>query len=316
MKPLVSILIPCYNSSAWLRETLDSAFAQTWERCEVILVDDGSSDDSVTIAREYESAGLKLFLQPNRGAASARNKALQASTGDYIQYLDADDLLAPDKIARQLDRLLNATSQEIASGPWSRFVHEPEEAVFITEATWRDMDGLEFQLLHYEAGWMMQPAAWLCPRRLLNEIGPWDETLSLNDDGEYFSRVMMAAKGILFCPNARTYYRSEIVNSLSRRIDAAALRSLWKSTELNCNRLLKVSEKSERARDAVANGWKRLAFELYPTLPELANQAEAKMWALGGTTHPLQVGKLFRYVSKIFGWRFAKRLQQYFNNQR
>ncbi len=311
MPPLVSILIPCHNAGRWVAATLDSALAQTWSRTEIIVVDDGSRDDSTAVVARYADRGVKLITQPNRGASAARNAALAAANGEFIQFLDADDLIAPDKITLQMQRLITASPLHMASGEWARFTDAPAESKFISEPTWKDLSGLEFQLLHYEAGWMMQPAAWLCPRGLLDEAGPWDETLSLNDDGEYFSRVMLASAGILFCPGSRTYYRSGVAGSLSSRNDPVSLRSLWKSNELNCDRLLAAASHSPRSKNAAANGWQRIAFLVYPALPSLADEAEARMRALGGTTCPMPAGPAVRRLARITGWRLAKRLRDW-----
>src|SRR5271170_1948910 len=105
MKPLVSILIPAYNAEAWISDTLRSAIAQTWEQKEIIVVDDGSTDQTLAIARRFESDSVRVVPQKNQGAAAARNTALSLCHGDYIQWLDADDILAPDKIARQMAEL-------------------------------------------------------------------------------------------------------------------------------------------------------------------------------------------------------------------
>src|SRR5947208_10643307 len=100
MKPLVSILIPAYNAEAWIADTIQSALAQTWPRKEIVVVDDGSRDATFAVARRFASSEVKVVTQPNSGAATARNKAFALSRGDFIQWLDADDLLAPDKLAR------------------------------------------------------------------------------------------------------------------------------------------------------------------------------------------------------------------------
>lgn len=103
--PLVSILIPCYNSEAYLSETIDSALAQTYPHIEVIVVDDGSTDNSTEILASYGDR-IRWKSIPNGGACTARNEALKMSKGEFIQFLDADDLLMPEKIARQLPVLL------------------------------------------------------------------------------------------------------------------------------------------------------------------------------------------------------------------
>ena len=106
----VSILIPCYNSEKWVGETLDCCLRQTYPNIEVVLVDDGSTDNSLAIAREYEKKDkrIRVFSQPNSGGCRARNLAFEKSTGDYIKYLDADDLISDDMIEKQVELLLSA----------------------------------------------------------------------------------------------------------------------------------------------------------------------------------------------------------------
>src|SRR5262249_15570247 len=95
--PLVSILIPAYNAEPWIADTLRSALAQTWPNTEIIVVDDGSRDETLKVARQFECAKLRVITHKNQGAAATRNVAFSLSRGEYIQWLDADDLLAPDK---------------------------------------------------------------------------------------------------------------------------------------------------------------------------------------------------------------------------
>ena len=125
--PLVGILIPAFNSAPWIAETIRSALAQTWPRKEIIVVDDGSTDDTLAVARRFASGQVAVATQPNQGAAAARNTALSMSQADVIQWLDADDLLAPDKIARQM---------EAGAGPAPR-CHRPGEP-FSTDQPLRD----------------------------------------------------------------------------------------------------------------------------------------------------------------------------------
>src|ERR1039458_1119717 len=101
MKPLVSILIPAYNAEEWIGDTIRSSVGQTWPRKEIIVVDDGSRDRTAEVARRFASKEVAVASVKNQGAASARNHALRLCQGDYIQWLDAADLLAPDqKIGR------------------------------------------------------------------------------------------------------------------------------------------------------------------------------------------------------------------------
>jgi glycosyltransferase involved in cell wall biosynthesis len=314
LSSLVSIIVPCFNAERWLRAAIESALSQLWSPTEVIVVDDGSTDRSLEIARRFESRGVKILSQANRGASAARNAGLAAARGKFIQFLDADDLLDLKKIEAQMQRLSAAGPNFIASASWARFTDDPKMAVFETEPNQRDLSGVEFLLLHYSAGWMMQPAAWLTPRTLLDKIGPWDEQLSLNDDGEYFARVMLAADGILFCQGSRCFYRSNVEGSLSTRRDEVALKSLFQSTSLTLERLLP-QVTNEHDRSIVADAWLTLAFECYPWLPQLAQVAEDRARAVNGKANLRNVPPRVRRLARFVGWRAARRAQLLFRGQ-
>src|SRR4029078_11846139 len=124
MTPLVSIVIPAFNSQEWLAETLESALSQTWRRKEIIIVDDGSCDQTLCVTNRFVSKSVMGLTPEIQGAAAARNKALSVSQGDYIQWLDADDLLAPDKIAQQMARVEMAGQKGLLfSSAWGRFMY-------------------------------------------------------------------------------------------------------------------------------------------------------------------------------------------------
>ncbi len=310
MSRLVSIVIPCYNAAPWLAATLESALAQTWTATEIIVVDDGSRDHSLALARSFTARGVQVASQPNRGASAARNHGLRLARGEFIQFLDADDLLAPDKIALQMARLANEPADCLASGSWVRFTDDPAAPRLVPFPNSRDLSGVEFLQINFEEGCMMHPAAWLVPRPLLDRAGPWDESLSLNDDGEYFARVVLAGRGIRFCTGAASYYRSQLPGSLSRRVDARALDSLYRSMQLTLGHLL-AADGSPRTRAAAAYAWKWTAFELYPGAPQLARAAEENCRALGGSERPFPAGASFHRLARFLGWRLAKRIRDF-----
>jgi glycosyltransferase involved in cell wall biosynthesis len=103
--PLVSVVIPAYNSARTVRQAIESALAQTVEDLDVIVVDDGSSDDSAAVAESVGDPRVRVVVQANGGAAAARNTGLAMATGKYVAFLDADDLWLPQKLAVQLDVL-------------------------------------------------------------------------------------------------------------------------------------------------------------------------------------------------------------------
>ncbi len=313
MSQIVSIIIPCYNASRWLPETLESALAQTWPQLEIIVVNDGSTDDSLDIARRYEPREVRVIDQPNRGASAARNRGLREARGEFIQFLDADDLLSPGKIAAQVALLGSCPPGTVASCAWGRFTGDPTAARFVDTAVFRDFAPLDFLMLSGETGAMMHPSAWLVPRTVADAAGPWNETLSLNDDGEYFGRVVLASKGIAHCAEAaaRSYYRSGLSGSLSQQRSTAARCSQFTSLELITQRLL-AAEDSSRIRRAGAGHWRRFVHDFYPEPAELIARAEAEIRLLGESVGTPVMGPKTAALSALLGWRNVWRLKQWF----
>src|SRR3954463_8415699 len=102
MSPLVSIIIPCFNAERYVGDAIRSALAQTYDSIEVIVIDDGSTDGSLKVIKSFGDA-VRIESQPNAGACAARNHGIDLARGEYVQFLDADDLLHPEKIARQME---------------------------------------------------------------------------------------------------------------------------------------------------------------------------------------------------------------------
>jgi glycosyltransferase involved in cell wall biosynthesis len=312
MLPLVSILIPCYNAEKWVAAALESAIAQTWMNTEIILINDGSTDSSLQVARTFESQKFKIITQPNQGASAARNRAFLECQGDFIQYLDADDVLSPDKIERQIKLLcLEENSGHVAAGEWARFHNFLTEAHFASEPVWKDMSPIDWLVCSWEGGGMMHPAAWLVPRVIADESGLWNESLSLDDDGEYFCRVLLASKGVKFCHGAKSYYRSGLTVSLSGIRTRSANESSLRAIELWTSHLL-AQENSSRTRQACAASFQRFIYAIYPMAPALVRQAEAKVRALGGSNLKPEGGRLFQVLTNTLGWKSAKHLQKHF----
>lgn len=312
MTPLVSILIPCHNAARWLGATLDSALGQTHPRCEIIVVDDGSSDDSAAIAESYGARAVRVIRQARGGAAAARNAAWRAAGGDYLQFLDADDLLHPEKIAHQVARLGREPAGRVASGPWAGFTRSPEEACFRPEPVWSDAAPIDWLVCSWNGGGMMHPAAWLTPRSVATAAGPWNESLSLDDDGEFFCRVLLAGSGVSFCPDARSYYRRHPGGSLSHAKSPAA----WHSSHQVCRLVASATlarEDSPRVRHACAMNHLRFALHAWPYAQDLAELSLAEAKRLDATARMPSAGPRFNLVSRLFGWRLARRLQQWLN---
>jgi len=303
MKPLVSILIPAFNAQEWIADTLKSAIGQTWERKEVIVVDDGSTDHTLAIARQFASERVSIVSQNNQGAAAARNRAFSVSQGDYIQWLDADDLLAPDKIARQMEAVDQCRSKRtLLSSAWGQFMYRPHKAKF--EPT----PPLEWLLRKMGQGVFMQTATWLVSRELTEAAGPWNTQLLGDDDGEYFCRVLLGSNGTRFIPEARVLFRMTGVNRLSyigrseRKMEAQFV-----SMQLHIG-YIRSLEDTERVRTACVKYLQHCLPSFYPERLDIVKQLEQLAATLGGRLEvPPPLSWKYAWIQKGFGWPLAKR---------
>lgn len=312
--PLVSILIPCYNVAEYLAACLDSVFAQTYPAIEVIAVNDGSTDGTLGILRDYEGrhANLRVIDQPNAGQCASFNRAFRESRGSYISFFDSDDLLSPDKIERQVDLAFRngEVRDVIATCAWGRFVENPAEAERQTDyPLFRTMEPLPWLLEAWGNRLMMHGATWLIPRAVLQQSGLWDERLTLINDHEFFCRVMLASREIVYVPGPRTYYRSYTGSNMSGWMSEPSIRSAYLSQTLANEHLLKV-EDSPRTRRVCANKLQSFIYRFYPQCPDLMAAARSEIARLGGADlKPNIGGPLFGAASAVVGWKAAKRIQ-------
>jgi len=313
---LVSILIPAYNAERWIAETINSALNQTWSQKEIIIVDDGSRDATLQIAKRFESGLVKVVAQENSGASTARNKALAFAQGDYIQWLDADDLLAPDKIALQMARRETEPGGRVLySSAWAPFYIRPEWAKFRPNALWTDLQPVDWLLRKFEQGIWMNTATWLVSRELTEASGPWNEQLSLDDDGEYFSRVVAASECVKFVENSIVYYRQSNIGSLSRTVSEKACISMYLSLYL-CISHLRNLEDSDRTRAACVSFLQGRLNYFYPEREDLLRQIRALARELGGDLEPFRLNWKYLPVKALFGWKAAKQLSAIESNMR
>ncbi|WP_262966594.1 glycosyltransferase family 2 protein [Methylobacter psychrophilus] len=313
MPELVSILIPAYNAEKWIAETIRSALKQTWINKEIIIVDDGSSDGTLHIAKTFESKVVKVTTQRNKGASSARNTALSLAQGNYIQYLDADDLLAPDKISQQLKDSDNGLDSLILlSSAWGRFLTRPKRAQFKPDFLWQDLEPVDWILRKFIDNKFMANSSWLVSRRLIELGEPWDERLSLDDDGEYACRIVSRCERVKFTPEAKCYYRVGNLGSQSSEISNKALISQLLSITL-CIEYLKSLEDSDRTRLASLKFLNDSFYLFYPDNAELANSARALALSLGEELAPPVLSLQSRLFGKIFGPKSVRKAKQTYN---
>jgi len=310
MKQLVSILIPAYNAEAWIADTIKSALAQTWQRKEIIVVDDGSTDRTLAIAREFASKDIAVVSQENQGACAARNRAFALSQGDYIQWLDADDLLSPDKVEKQMQASAEIGNYlTLFSSGWGSFAYRDSRARFSPTSLWCDLSPVEWLLRKLSENIHMQTATWLTSRELAKAAGAWDLRLHVDDDGEYFSRAILASEGIRFVPESKVYYRVTPATRLSyighsdKKKEAQLL-----SMQLDV-KYIRSLEDSDRVRAACMTYLQNWLLYFYPERFDLVKELENLAAALG---HQLEKPRLrwkYAWIRPLFGWGAAKNAQ-------
>ncbi len=312
MLGLVSILIPAYNADKWISDTLKSALGQTWPKKEIIVVDDGSLDRTLQIAKGFESKTLKVVTQVNSGAGAARNKALSLAQGDYIQWLDADDLLAPDKISQQMENAeRSCESKTLLSSSYGTFYFCIERAKFKPTSLWQDLIPLDWLMIKFIQSHWMNPAVWLVSRKLTELAGPWNEKLLVDIDGEYFCRVIAVSERVQFVPEAKCYYRlgnfTSIVSQTNKNLE-----SLFLATSLSIDCMLSL-EDSERTRRACLSALQILLPFFYPEKHELIYKSDELARKLGGTLQRPEINWKYYPIKKIFGWRVAKKVMNHWS---
>jgi glycosyltransferase involved in cell wall biosynthesis len=305
---LVSVIIPAYNSEKYIHETIESVTKQTWNHIETIVVDDGSTDKTLEVLKQYDKINFKVLTQENRGACAARNYGFKQATGEFIQFLDADDLLSPNKIELQVKQLLSFKdySNKLTHCMWGRFYDNIDEDI-----KWGPDKEIQKNLkpidwLIYDR--MSMTGCWLTPRALIEAGGLWDERIKRNQDGEFFSRLLSHAKEVLFCPEAKVFYRSGLPSSISANNSKQVTQSALKAIDLIKEYTLYLKN-SERARLSMANKYKDFAFAYYIKYPDLARIAEDRALELGGANIRLQGGFTFKALERLLGWKIALKVK-------
>ncbi len=221
-QPLVSVIVPCYNAARFLPEAIASARRQRYEPLEVLVVDDGSTDETPQVAPQF-GADVRYFRKENGGVASARNVGLREARGEIIAFLDADDQWPDGKLALQLARLDADATLDVVTGR-IQYIELPG-----AERPDLRFEGPDRTLTQVHLG------AGLYRRRAFDTVGPFDETFHMSEDSDWFLRarelglkiVVMAEVTLLYRlhdsnltrnATARDYMMTEMIHkSLARR---------------------------------------------------------------------------------------------------
>ncbi|MBW3629170.1 MAG: glycosyltransferase, partial [Gemmatimonadetes bacterium] len=201
----VSVVIPCYNAEDFVGATVQSVLEQTYPDVEILVVDDGSTDGSREVIRRFAGRVREIDSGTNRGGSHARNRGAALAVGEFLMFLDSDDVIAPDTLAG----LVEAAGQgadSIAFCEWDRLRSrdggwraEPADAALPDP----DADPLGEWL---GMRWL-PPCAVLWPRQLFERTGGWDENLTYNDDGDLMMRAFLNGDRLRRAEYGRAHYR-------------------------------------------------------------------------------------------------------------
>jgi len=304
--PLVSILIPLYNAEEYFSETMESLLVQTYKNIEIIIVNDGSTDNSLKIARQYEKENkhIKVYSQENSGAQVARNKAFQISKGTYIQYFDADDIMHPDKIASQMEVLREHGFQNdiVATGKWMTFFNSIDNAVLRERVICKDYNDIFlFFNESLENGEVILGQVWLIPRAINKRVGNWNIGLSRFQDIEFFMRIAYHANKILFVKESMVYYRKGLAKSITS--DSTSDKAKQSILEVfdSYYRLLKNDLDKYSLRKGIAGNYSFFYQKYFPLDKRTKEQVYNRLKSLGYDQPIVEFSQSYLWIIKIIG---------------
>ncbi|GGG97004.1 glycosyltransferase family 2 protein [Pedobacter zeae] len=311
--PLVSIIMPVYNSENYVVDAIESILKQQYNNWELIIVDDGSTDKSFEVISGYNSPKIKIFQIKNGGAAAARNFGYWQSKGCFVKFFDSDDLISPEMIEEQV-KLASQHPNSIISAKWGRFyANDLSDFKISQEDCWQDLSALEWICSSWKyARSMTQPGIFLLPRHIIEKAGLWEANISQLDDTEYFTRTILQAKKVIFSPKSILYYRSGNPSSLSAKHSYAEAESSYQSLLLSISHLL-CYKNNKQTRLLAANTLQEFLYKIYPDFKELAKTIALKINALGGSNLSYKTSPLADFLTNFLGWKLVKRLQKFRN---
>lgn len=306
---LVSIIIPCFNAERWIAEAIDSALKQTYPQVEVIVIDDGSTDGSLDIIKRYENK-IRWESKENQGGNYARNRGFSLSTGSYIQYLDADDYLLPQKIEKQTACLLESGADAIY-GDWRHQQHLDDGTSVLEgiKTSGYKEDVLEALL----SGWWVSPACLLFTRTAVEKAGGWDEQLQAGQDRDFFTAVAMSGAVVVYQPECDSIYRRYGNVTVSTQSKGRYLSNHQRILEKNEQQLSNNGKLTEKYQKALAQSYFILAracletdWNQYRSLLDKALALYPKFKA-----NSAERSRLYTFFQSFIGFRNLERLVVY-----
>ena len=304
--------MPVYNSERHLKASIESCLNQTYSNLELIIINDGSTDDSEDIIREIRDYRIHYFKVPNNGPCRARNLGIEKAIGQLLQFMDSDDLLDERKIEKQVDRYLICGDEYVYSGIMGKIIEDEKSFEEDFDFYYKNLEVEEyFRKMFNNFGKYYTTGMWLIPRKLIRKTHGWDEKVLINNDGEYISRVILLSKGIKFCPWSVFYYRRDVPLSVSKNFTSKKVYQSWlysyKCYVKNFETTFNFNTAKELGRRALSVYY----CNSYPNYPDLLAECKNDIKKLGYNSPYAHGGRTFQLLSMLLGTERALAIREF-----
>ncbi|AFY74469.1 glycosyl transferase [Synechococcus sp. PCC 7502] len=305
MNPKVSILIPCYNADRWIAQAIESALNQTYLNKEVIVVDDGSTDHSLEIIKSFGDK-IRWETGANKGGNVTRNRLLELSTGEWLQYLDADDYLLPDKVAQQINFLKTVPSVDIIFSPslleyWESEIvkqeilpiPEPHDP-WILLARW----------------YLPQTGSPLWRKQAITDVGGWKVNQPCCQEHELYLRLLIAGKKFEYFSEADSVYRQWSESTVCKRDKSETHRQLLAIQDKIEQHLKDINQLTQSRQNAINQTRFENARIIWLSNATWASQVIATIHNTDKKFMPSEQSapKLYRLAYQILGFSLAEEI--------
>jgi glycosyltransferase involved in cell wall biosynthesis len=314
MNLLVSVIITNHNKYPYLIDCVSSVLDQTYKFLEIIVVNDNTTDASNQYLSKLTDCRIRIFNVNFSNAAKSRNFGFDNSKGDFIQYLDADDFISPNKIELQLNSL--SMKQNCLSVCKTRAVSKNGSDLgdvcsdLLAE---RNLVNFICRLYSNTGNVMVQPNAWFFSRSLNLRAGRWNEELTLDDDGEFFCRVILSTDLIIFVDEYLNYYRRFETKrkNISSIKNHGSIQSAYSSYSLKLNHIHNSKRFTIIQESQIAGSlFSYLAFEAFGVNCSIYKIAIDRTKLLEIWHEPYVEGFSSK-LSKVIGWRCVKLIKMW-----
>ncbi|WP_034890974.1 glycosyltransferase family 2 protein [Gillisia sp. Hel_I_29] len=315
MTPLVSIIIPVFNAENYIKATIESCLQQSYTNLEIILVNDGSSDSSETIIESFKDHRIQYYALRNNGPCYARNFGIKKADGALFQFLDADDILGEDKLQKQVAQYLEYGENYVYSGVMGNIIENQKALETDFEFYYTHLKVASyFRAMFSNFGKYYTTGIWLVPKKLIEKTHGWDQGVLLNNDGEYFSRLILLSKGVIFCPGSIFYYRRDVPQSISKKFNSKKIYESWLYSYRCYVESFKKALDEDTARELSRKALSVYYCNSYPNYPELLAQCKAEIKELGFKEPYAYGGVFFKQLSKVIGTEQALKIRTFKNS--